>query len=62
MLSVVRKNLLNRENYTPYCGDLCGPMPRTFFNKEQFECPACGWTSGFEAKFIATYKKRWGME
>lgn len=57
-MSIVRNNLLNLPNYSPYCGGEkchCG-MPRTIFNEEQFEC-ACGWQSGFDDKFIAKYIK-----
>lgn len=32
--SIVRINLMNEENYTPYCGNVnCGDSPRTIFNK-----------------------------
>lgn len=55
-MSLVRWNLLERPNYTPYCGnDKCFQgMPRTKFNGKQFEC-GCGWESGFDEEFIAEY-------
>lgn len=58
ILSTVRKNLLTRPNYTPYCGsDLCHHrMPRTRFNGEQFEC-RCGWVSQYDEEFIEEYKR-----
>jgi hypothetical protein len=55
-MSIVRRNLLEQENYTPYCGELhCDVMPRTFFNGEQFECPKCKWESSYEPEFIEKY-------
>lgn len=66
--TIVRKNLLTRKGYTPYCGDeLCKPRtlrsperwPRTNFNGEQFVCPKCGWTSSFPIEFIDVYKMTW---
>jgi hypothetical protein len=60
--SIVRKNLMENEFYTPYCGkDNCSQnMPRTDFNPiiNQFVC-ICGWTSKFDNKFIKKYKNKW---
>jgi hypothetical protein len=55
-MSIVRKNLMSRPNYSPYCGDdKCSRgMPRTKFNGKQFECN-CGWVSGFDDEFITKY-------
>lgn len=57
--SIVRKNLMTRPGYTPYCGagDCRFRMPRTDFDGEQFVC-LCGWRSGFEAEFIEDYKAK----
>lgn len=62
-MSVVRENLMTREGYRPYCGDMkCSAgMPRTQFIKGQFEC-RCGWRSEFEPDFIDAYKKKWGLQ
>lgn len=59
-MSIVRENLMTEVGYTPYCGDeTCkARWPRTSFNGKQFQC-SCGWTSGFEAKFIEEYKVKW---
>jgi hypothetical protein len=58
--SIVRKNLMNEEGYTPYCGKInCSHnMPRTTFNGSQFKC-SCGWVSEFPLDFIIEYKKKW---
>ena len=68
---VVIRNLMNQENYSPYCGsELCRQResrtsiffqrwPRTIFNGHQFVCPECGWKSDFEKEFIDEFKKRW---
>jgi hypothetical protein len=55
-LSTVRRNMLTRKNYTPYCGNGSGncAMPRTMFDGFQFQCQ-CGWRSSFEPAFIARY-------
>lgn len=59
-MSIVRRNIMTRENYTPYCGsDDCRMAPRSFFNGSQFQCPHCGWKSGFSEEFIAEYKAKW---
>jgi hypothetical protein len=60
-VSIVRRNLMERVNYSPYCGnESCRYMwPRTVWNKGQFEC-LCGWRSEFPAEFIAEYKAKWG--
>ncbi len=57
-LSTVRRNLIERPGYTPYCGSAdCGlRWPRTYFNGTQFAC-GCGWTSAFEVEFIEQYKR-----
>lgn len=57
-MSIVRKNLLERPGYSPYCGAVeCRyRMPRTAFDGEQFKC-ACGWRSAFDAEFMAEYKR-----
>lgn len=68
--TIVRKNLMERAGYSPYCGDkLCKPRtmnsperwPRTKFDGEQFVCSKCGWRSNFPVDFIERYKKRWGL-
>ena len=59
-MSIVRENLMTREGYTPYCGDMeCKlGMPRTHFINGQFQC-VCGWRSHFEPEFIKAYKAKW---
>lgn len=58
---IVRHNLMNEKNYTPYCGSVgCRVCPRTHFDGEQFFCKQCGWRSSFPADFIAEYKAKWG--
>ena len=59
-MSIVRENLMEREGYSPYCGnDLCYlRMPRTHFDGQQFVC-GCGWRSEFPADFIAAFKAKW---
>ena len=59
--SLVRNNLMNRQNYTPYCLN-CETLVRTRFNGSQFECGGCGWVSSFEDEFIAGYKERWQID
>lgn len=59
---VVRHNLLNQVNYTPYCGNKWSvgcSMPRTRWNGEQFVCPECGFTSEYPKVFIEYYKLKW---
>lgn len=58
--SIVRRNLLTREGYSPYCGgERCNRgMPRTSWDGEQFRC-GCGWRSQFPSDFIAEYKATW---
>ncbi|EKT4102139.1 hypothetical protein QEG57_002541 [Stenotrophomonas maltophilia] len=60
MTSIVRNNLLTRQGYTPYCGEVrcTAGMPRTTWDGEQFRC-RCGWRSSFPADFIADYKAAW---
>jgi len=62
-MSIVRDNLMNRNEYAPYCGnmDKCH-APRAPFNGKQFECPSCGWESGFDEEFISEYKTKWGKD
>jgi len=57
-MSIVRRNLLSRPYYSPYCGNFkCSRgIPRTRFNGAQFVC-GCGWESDFDYKFIAEYKE-----
>ncbi len=59
-MSLIRDNLMNREGYSPYCGnDKCYyHWPRTTFDGEQFKCK-CGWRSGFDTEFIDQYKAKW---
>ena len=69
-MSIVRENLLNVKNYSPYCGnDLprntskgCD-NPRTKWSKErnQFYCPHCFWVSAFDDEFIKQYKTKWNV-
>lgn len=57
---IVRKNLMTRAGYSPYCGNMdCRTMPRTEFNGEQFRCSYCGWVSEFPSDFIKKYKAKW---
>lgn len=60
--SIVRQNLIEVENYSPYCGnDNCKHRnPRTNWSPqtEQFTC-SCGWSSNFPIDFITRYKKKW---
>lgn len=61
--SIIRENLMNREGYSPYCGNPnCRIMPRTHFNGSQFVCHVCGWKSSFPEEFITRYKKRWNLK
>ena len=61
-MSIVRNNLMTREGYSPYCGDInCRKMPRTRFDGGQFVCDSCGWRSEFPGYFIKGYKKKWGI-
>jgi len=59
-MSLIQDNLMNREGYSPYCGDCACSyrMPRTFFKNDQFECK-CGFRTDFTPEFIAEYKKKW---
>ena len=55
--SIVRRNLLTRPHYSPYCGrvDRCPAYwPRTSFDGEQFKC-TCGFRTEFPADFIKFY-------
>lgn len=63
-MSIIRKNLIYQENYSPYCGSASGfcSLPRTYFDGKQFICRNCGWNSAFPPEFIAKYKKKWGKE
>ena len=61
-LTIVRENLMTREGYSPYCGNVhCRWSPRTLWNgdKGQFVCPDCGWTSQFPSDFIQRYRAKW---
>ena len=67
-ISIVRKNLMNIEGYTPYCGNMISrnepggcDNPRTLFNGEQFRCPKCKWESTFPREFIEGYKLKWNI-
>jgi hypothetical protein len=60
-MSIVRDNLMERQGYTPYCGNDVScyfRMPRTHFKRGQFEC-LCGWRSSFDPAFIAMYEAKW---
>lgn len=61
--SQVRHNLMTRQGYSPYCGnmDKCATMPRTSWNGHQFRCGHCGWVSAFPADFIAEYRAKWNL-
>ncbi len=60
-MSTVRDNLMTREGYSPYCGNIhCSTMPRTSWTGKQFKCGSCGWVSSFPPDFIAEYKAKWG--
>ncbi len=58
--TIVRKNLMEQKDYTPYCGaERCHEhMPRTTWDesKGQFTC-TCGWISDFPEDFIKRYKE-----
>jgi len=58
--SIVRRNLMARRGYMPYCGaDKCSQgMPRTTFDGRQFFC-RCGWRSEFPEDFIRQYVRHW---
>ena len=64
--SVVRTNLMTREGYKPYCGNMskCLILPRTNFDKTigQFKCPICGWVSQYPKDFIERYTKKWNIK
>lgn len=65
-MSIVRYNLMDRPNYTPYCGAGAAEgcthgMPRTRFNGKQFFCE-CGWESAFDEEFIQQYKNKWSID
>jgi hypothetical protein len=69
--TIIRNNLMEREGYSPYCGDeLCKPRksyrydrwPRTIFNGKQFKCPNCGWISTIDPEFIERYKNKWNLK
>ena len=58
---IVRDNLLERKEYTPYCGNEAHiGLERTRFDGEQFTC-SCGWRSAFEPEFIQAYKTKWKL-
>lgn len=59
-MSIIRENLMNRPDYSPYCGNSkCPQMPRTQWTGKQFKCPCCGWESQFDSEFINEYKRKW---
>ena len=61
-VSIVRRNLMERKGYSPYCGsDDCRMAPRTSFRHDQFVCPHCGWISSFPKEFINEYKVKWNL-
>ena len=61
-VTIIRQNLMDDPNYTPYCGDsgCIFDCPRTTWDstKEQFTCQ-CGWVSGFPKGFINRYISKW---
>ena len=61
-LTIVRNNLMTREEYQPYCGNFEGgcSLPRANWDGGQFKCPQCGWRSAFPSDFIERYRARWG--
>lgn len=66
--SIVRENLMNQPDYTPYCGnniprDQFGGCsnPRTKFDGEQFVCPECKLRTVYPIDFIKRYKAVWGL-
>jgi hypothetical protein len=69
-LTIVRENLMNKPDYTGYCGnniarhkpDGCS-NPRTRYIKGlgQFQCPECGWISQYPDDFIKRYKEKWNL-
>lgn len=62
-MTIVRDNLINEINYSPYCGnDNCRLMPRTVFIDKQFVCPHCAWRSDFPKDFIIRYKRKWNIK
>jgi hypothetical protein len=60
--SIVRENLMEREGYKPYCGNLhCffnNPRTKWDNDKDRFYC-GCGWVSEFPEDFITRYKNKW---
>lgn len=60
--SIVRENLMTREEYAPYCGsNSCTyRMRRSKWDsvKNQFAC-TCGWVTEFPDDFIKRYKEKW---
>jgi hypothetical protein len=59
-MSIVRDNLMQRQGYSPYCGNMdCRyGMPRSHFIGGQFKC-GCGWKSSFEPEFIEAFLAKW---
>jgi len=56
-MSIVRRNLMEQQGYSPYSGSMrCNSIARLIFNGEQFVCPHCGWVSAFPEDFIKEYK------
>lgn len=59
--SIVRTNLIERPNYTPYCGNpRC--LTRTYYKGDQFHCRVCKWVSEYPKDFIKLYQTRWGIK
>lgn len=63
--TIVRTNLMNDKNYSPYCGNNKAAReiggcnnPRTVWNGQQFACHTCGWVSNFPEYFINGYKEK----
>lgn len=58
--SIVRRNLMEREGYAPYCLS-CNTMHRLKWTPElsQFKCGSCGYVTAFPEDFLAIYKERW---
>lgn len=58
--SIVRRNLLTRPGYMPYCGAVrCSyGMPRTAYEpvSGQFIC-GCGWVSKFSDEMVAAVRR-----
>jgi hypothetical protein len=63
--TIVRQNLMDNVNYTPYCGsDKDCYNPRTVYRPVdgQFICPHCKWISQFPEDFIKRYKAKHNLK